>query len=104
VLVGSFSRNLETANGLVGQVASLALHGLSLDEINNYIGNVQAIVTEDVQKFAATRLDAKTSNIIIVGNAKAFLAELQKQHPDVEVVPIAELDLNSSLLKKKQSQ
>ena len=45
VLVGSFSRNLETVNGLVGQVGSLALYGLGLDEINRYINNVQAIST-----------------------------------------------------------
>ena len=104
VLIGSFSRNLETANGLVGQLASLALQGLSLDEINRYIGNVQAVMPEDVQKFAGTRLDAKTSNVIIVGNAKAFLAELQKQHPEVEVIPFGELDLNTQLLRKKQPQ
>ena len=102
VLVGNFSRNLETANGLVAQVASLALYGLGLDEINRYINNVQAISTADIQKFAGTRLDAKTSNIIIVGNAKAFLPELQKKYPNVEVIPVAELDLNTALLRKKQ--
>jgi zinc protease len=102
VLIGGFSRNLETVNGLVGQVGALALYGLSLDEINRYINNVQAITTADIQKFAGTRLDAKTSNIIIVGNAKAFLPELQKKYPNVEVIPIAELDLNTALLRKKQ--
>src|SRR5215207_3398808 len=104
VLIGNFSRNLETANGLVSQVGSLALYGLSLDEINRYINNVQGLSTADIQKFAGTRLDAKTSNIIIVGNAKAFLPELQKKYPNVEVIPIAELDLNTGLLKKKQPQ
>jgi zinc protease len=104
VLIGSFSRNLETAQGLVNQVASLALYGLSLDEINRYINNVQAIGTADVQKFAGTRLDAKTSNIIVVGNAKLFLPELQKKYPNVEVIPMAELDLNTALLRKKQQQ
>ena len=102
VLIGTFSRNLETANGLVGQVGSLALYGLGLDEINRYINNVQAVGTADIQKFAGTRLDAKTSNIIIVGNAKAFLPELQKKFQNVEVIPISELDLNTALLKKKQ--
>jgi zinc protease len=104
VLIGNFSRNLETVNGLVGQVASLALHGLSLDEINGYINSVQAIGTADVQKFAGTRLDAKTSNIIIVGNAKLFLPELQKKYPNVEVIPMSELDLNTALLRKKKQQ
>ena len=104
VLIGSFSRNLETANGLVNQVATLALYGLSLDEINRYINNVQAIGSQDVQKFAGTRLDAKTSNVIIVGNAKLFLPELQKKYPNVEVIPVSELDLNTALLRKKQQQ
>jgi zinc protease len=104
VLIGNFSRNLETVNGLVGQVAGLALYGLGLDEINRYINNVQAISTADVQKFAGTRLDAKTSNIIVVGNAKLFLHELQKKYPNVEVIPVAELDLNTALLRKKKEQ
>ena len=101
-MIGNFSRNLETVNGLVSQVAGLALHGLSLDEINRYINNVQAIGTADVQKFAGTRLDAKTSNIIIVGNAKLFLPELEKKYPNVEVIPVTELDLNTALLRKKK--
>ena len=103
VLIGSFSRNLETASGLVGQVGSLALYGLGLDEINRYINNVQSVSTADIQKFAATRLDAKTSNIIIVGNAKAFLEDLRKKYPNVEVFPLSELDLNSASLRKKQA-
>ncbi len=103
VLIGNFSRNLETASGLVGQVGSLALYGMGLDEINRYINNVQAITTADIQKFAGSRLDAKTSNIIIVGNAKAFLPELQKKYPNVEVIPVTELDLNTALLRKKQA-
>ena len=86
-----------------GQVGSLALYGMGLDEINRYINNVQAITTADIQKFAGTRLDAKTSNIIIVGNAKVFLPELQKKFPNVEVIPIGDLDLNTALLKKKQA-
>ena len=104
VLIGNFSRNLETASGLVGQVGSLALYGLGLDEINRYINNVQSVSTADIQKFAGTTLDAKTSNIIIVGNAKAFLPELQKKYQNIEVIPIGELDLNTALLKKKQPQ
>jgi zinc protease len=101
VLIGNFSRNLETASGLVAQVGALAFHGLSLDELNRYISEVQAISAADIQKFASKTLDAKTSNIIIVGNAKAFLPELQKKYPNVEVISMSDLDLNTALLKKK---
>ena len=100
VVIGNFSRNLEQVNGLVAQVASLALYGLSLDEINRYIDNVQSITSSDIQRFAGTRLDAKGASIIVVGNAKAFLSELRKQYPDAEVIPIAALDLNSGSLHK----
>ena len=63
---------------------------------------MQGVSTADIQKFAGTRLDAKTANLIIVGNAKVFLPELQKKYQNVEVIPITDLDLNTALLKKKQ--
>ncbi|HLE61504.1 MAG TPA: pitrilysin family protein [Pyrinomonadaceae bacterium] len=102
VLVGTFSRNLEQVNGLVGQVGSLALYGLGLDEINKYIGSVQSITPADVQKFASLRLDAKGASIVIVGNAKEFLPELSKRFSEVEVIPVAELDLNTGMLRRKK--
>lgn len=104
VVVGNFARNLETNAGLVAQAASLALYGISFDEINRYIGNVQAITASDVQKFAGAHLEAKATSIVIVGNAKDFLPELKKKYAQVEVIPIAELDLNTALLRKKQPQ
>ena len=100
VLIGSFGRALETTEGLVGQVAGLALYGLGLDETNRYINNVQAITAADVQRFGGTSLDTKGASIIIVGDAKEFLPELQKQFKNVEVIPIAELDLNRASLRK----
>jgi zinc protease len=100
VLIGGFARNLETADGLVAQVASLALHGLNFEEINNYINNVQMITAKDVQGFAGSRLDSRAANVIIVGDAKKFLPELQKQYKNIEVIPIAELDLNIAQLRK----
>lgn len=103
VLTGNFGRNLETTGGLVTQIANLALYGLSLDEINNYIRNVQAVTGSDVQKFASTRIDAKGANIIIVGNSKLFLEDLRKQFPNVEVIPLTDLDLNSAGLRKNAS-
>ena len=102
VVTGNFARNLETAGGLVAQVSSLALHGISFEEINRYLLNVQAIKATDLQRFAAARLGAKETCIIIVGNAREFLPELRKQYSQVEVIPVAELDLNSALLRKKQ--
>jgi zinc protease len=83
-------------------VATLAVYGIDFNEINRYIGNVQGINAAAVQKFAASHLDAKSTSVVVVGNAKEFLPELRKEYPQVEVIPMAELDLNAPMLRKKQ--
>jgi zinc protease len=100
VLIGGFGRTLETTEGIVGQIASLALYGLNLGEINNYITNVQAVTAPQIQKFAGSRLGVADSNIVIVGDAKDFIEPLRKQFPNIEVIKRDELDLNTGSLHK----
>lgn len=100
VLIGGFGRSLEATEGIVQQIASLALYGLNLGEINNYIGNVQAVTAQQIQKFAGSRLGVADSNIVIVGDAKDFLEPLRKQFPNVEVIKREDLDLNTGSLHK----
>jgi zinc protease len=103
-LLGGFARGMETIGGLVSQVSSLALYGVNLDEINRYVANVQGIKSDDVKSFAATRLNADSASIIVVGDAKKFLPALKKNFPQVEVIPAAELDLNSASLRRQTSK
>ena len=102
VLTGGFSRSLETTGGFVSQVANLALYGLSLDEINRYIANVQAVGSSDVQRFAGSRLPSGGATVVLVGNAKLFLEDLRKRFPGValEIIPEALLDLNRADLRR----
>ncbi|HEX8353058.1 MAG TPA: pitrilysin family protein [Pyrinomonadaceae bacterium] len=100
VVIGGFGRSLETTEGLVGQVASLALYGLGLDEINRYIASVQAVTPAQVQKFAGSRLGATDANIVIVGDAKEFIEPLRKLFPNVEVIKREELDLNTGAMRR----
>jgi zinc protease len=100
VLVGGFGRQLETNAGIVGRIGTLALYGLSLDEINRYISGVQAVTAADVQKFAAAHLGGNDASLVIVGDAKKFLPKLQERFKNVEVIPIDELDVNSPTLRK----
>jgi zinc protease len=99
-LIGGFGRTLETTEGLVGQVASLALYGLDLGEINRYISSVQAVTPAQIQKFAGSRLGVTDADIVIVGDAKDFIEPLRKQFPNVEIIKRDELDLNSATLRK----
>jgi zinc protease len=99
VLIGGFGRALETNAGVVGRIGALALYGLSLDEINRYISGVQGVGANDIQKFAAAHLGSDVS-IVIVGDAKKFLPVLQQRFKNVEVIPIDQLDVNSTTLRK----
>jgi zinc protease len=99
-LNGGFARGLETVNGLVGQVSSLAIYGVNFDQINQFVGSVQAVKAEDVKSFAATKLNVDSTSVIVVGNAAEFLPALQKAFPQVEVIKVSELDLNSATLRR----
>ncbi len=100
ILIGNFGRSLETTSGLVGRIAQLALYGLNLTEINNYIHDVEAVTPADVQAFAAHHLLPNQATVVIVGDSTKFLDALRQKFANVEVIPIDKLDLDSATLKK----
>jgi zinc protease len=100
VLTGNFARGLEQVNGLVSDVSFQALMGLPLDESNRYVGNVQGVNTKGIRDFAAAHLNSRDASIVIVGNGKEFLSNLQESFKDIEVIPINRLDLNNASLRK----
>ncbi len=100
-LIGGFARSLESTNGLVGQISALAIYGVNFDQLNQFVTNVQSIKAAEVKSFAATNFNTASTSLIIVGDASKFLPDLKKQFPDVEVIPIGDLDLNSPTLRKK---
>ncbi|AGY60014.1 M16 family metallopeptidase [Gloeobacter kilaueensis] len=97
VVTGGFARSLETIDGLVAQVGRLALYGLPLEDINRYIPSTEAVSPEQIQQFATAHLKDNLS-LVLVGNAKLFLPQLQKQFPALEVIPFAKLDLGQANL------
>lgn len=103
-LNGGFARALETTGGLVNQVSSLAIYGVSFDQINQFVASVQAVKAQDVKNFAASHLNVANTSVIVVGDASKFLPDLQKQFPQVEVIKVSELDLNSATLKRTVSK
>ncbi len=103
-LIGEFAQSLETTGGIVGAVGELALYGLPLSDINRYIGGVQAISAQDVRKFAAGAMSGSDANVVIVGDASRFSETLGKEFGDIEIIPIAELDLDSAGLRVKREK
>lgn len=98
-LVGGFARSLETVDGLGGAVASLANNDLPMSELADYAGRVRGVSAADIQRAAAAELSPSEFSIIVVGDAAQFVDQLRAAYPNVEVIPLTELDLNSAALR-----
>ena len=98
-LIGSFGRSLETVDGLGGLVAGLALYGLPLSDLATYDDDVEGVTPEALQAAAAEHLPASNASLVIVGDAAVFLEALRARYPNVEVIPLTDLNIDSSALR-----
>ena len=98
-LIGGFGRSLETVDGLGGLVAQLALYDLPMSELADYAGRVRAVSSEQIEAAFARRLPADRASLVIVGDAAQFLEALRAKYPQVEVIPLGELSLDSATLR-----
>jgi len=98
-LIGSFGRSLETVDGLGGLVAGLALYGLPLSNLATYDDDVEGVTPEALQAAAAEHLPASNASLVIVGDAAVFLEALRAKYPDVEVIPLTDLNIDSAALR-----
>ncbi|WP_312490407.1 pitrilysin family protein [Sphingomonas sp.] len=99
VLIGKFGRTIETTDGVASILAGYTLQGVPLDELRRYIPRVQAVDPAAVQTTSAALLDPKAASIIVVGDAKQFLPALRQTHPEVEVIPAGQVDLDTPKLR-----
>jgi zinc protease len=68
--------------------------------MTRYTTKVEAVTAAQVQAFAAKDLDPAQTSVIVAGDAKAFAAGLKAKRPDLQVIPVTDLDLDSPTLKK----
>lgn len=99
-LIGNFSRQLETSAGLVARIATLALYNVPLSEVNKYISGIEGVSAADVASFAKSHLAGSGASVVIVGDAKKFVDDLKKRFANVDVIPIAQFDINKANLRK----
>ena len=93
----------ETTGGLGGVLADAVTYGLPLTEVETYPGRVRATTPEGVMA-AARGFSADDAVVVVVGQADMFIDALRAQHPDVVVIPAADLDLNSPTLGLMQTR
>ncbi|MFS0772007.1 M16 family metallopeptidase [Sphingomonas sp. 1P08PE] len=100
VLVGGFGRTVETNDGMASLLSDFVAEGVPLAEIGQYPARIQSIDPAAVQTAAATLFDPVPASIVVVGDARQFLAPLKARYPQVEVIAHATLDLDRPDLRK----
>jgi zinc protease len=98
-LTGDFGRDMETTAGVAGVIASYVMRGISPDEVGRYLPGVLAVTPAEAQGAAADLLSPDNTTVVIVGEAAQFIERLRHDHPDVIVIPIAELNLDRPELR-----
>jgi zinc protease len=98
ILTGAFG-SLETVDGLGGLVANLALYDLPMSDLAAYVNNVEGVDAADVQAAFARNVPVSNASVVIVGDASKFLDALRAKHPNVEVIPLSSLNLDTAALK-----
>jgi zinc protease len=99
LLLGAFGRQVETTQGLGDFLASLAAQGLPMSEFTRYTANLEAVTPQQIGASIASEIDPRQASIVIVGRASEFLTALRAQHPNVEVIPLSELDFGTATLR-----
>ena len=82
-------------------LGELALYGVPLDEMTRYTAKVEAVSADQARAFAGRLLDPAGASVIIAGDAKVFAPALKAKLPNLEVIPVTELDLDSPTLRKR---
>lgn len=98
-LTGDFGRNVETTAGIAQLVGSYVLRGIDPGELARYGPAVLAVTPAEVQAAARALLGPDGATIVVVGDAAQFGAALRAAHPDLRIIPIGELNLDSAMLR-----
>ena len=99
-LLGAFNRQVQTAGGLGGTIASFVQQGMPADEAVAFNTKLGAVTAEAASAAARRYVGAEQATLVIVGEAAKFLDALKAVRKDIEVIPIGELDLEQPSLKK----
>ena len=80
-LSGSFARSLENPATIANFALNIAKYNLPADYYQNYLKNLAAVTSRDVQTMATKYVDPNRLLIVVVGNAKEIAKGLDKYGP-----------------------
>jgi zinc protease len=80
-LAGIFVLRNSSRGGIIGQLAYMDHHGLDKSFLTNYVSNIQAITSEDIQRIMKSYLNPKEMTIVIAGDIEKFKKDLSPYGP-----------------------
>ena len=103
-ITGAFPLEIETPGGIAAKVLEAMKFGYGKEYLESYRERIDAVTAEQVQSFAAKRIQPDRMLIVLVGNAKAFAADLEKRFGKFETIPLANVDLLQPDLRAKETK
>jgi zinc protease len=101
-LAGSFPLTIETPNDIATQLLNAVFYELPLKDITSFRERVLAITPDDIQRVSQAYIRPDRLSIVLVGNARGFLPQLQSVGlTNYEVIPLEQLDLMSATFKRE---
>lgn len=83
-LAGVFVLRNASRTGIVSQLAFLDLYGLGEDYLRNYVQRVYAVTPADVQRMAQQYIDPSKVAIVVAGDKKVIMEQLNPYGPVIE--------------------
>jgi zinc protease len=100
-LAGSFPLSIETPDAIAMRVLTALFYGLPLKELETFRERVTAITPDDIERVTRAYFKPDRLSIVLVGNAAAFLVQLQRVgFRNIDVVSLADLDLTTADLRR----
>ena len=69
-------------------------YGLPVDDVATYPQKIAAVTPETLQAAARQYVSSDRAYVVVAGDSKVFIDALRTKHPDLVVVPAADLDLS----------
>ena len=98
-LVGEFGSAMESVDGLGGTVAGVIAEERPLASLPGYPERVRAVTPAQIQAAGQRYLAPERLSIVVVGDSAQFIDALRAAHPQLELIAVDDLDLDTAALR-----
>ncbi|MCB0163412.1 MAG: insulinase family protein, partial [Anaerolineae bacterium] len=85
LLIGNYALRIEDPADFADQLSNRYLTGVPIEELNDYLANLEAVTAEEALTAAAKYIDTESPIIVVVGNAEEVEPQLEPIGPVVVV-------------------